>query len=79
LNSCYFATLGIKLCIKALKNEEKFLTDLDSDQMVLDGITGSGGSRGDLDFVVDRREVSVDGAVADRELISDVRVAESLC
>ncbi len=37
---------------------------------MLDGIPCSGGSGGDLDFVVDGGEVAVDGAGADRELIS---------
>ena len=54
------------------------MADSDSDQTVQGGITGSGGSGGDLDFAVDRGQVSLDGTQADDELFGDLSIRQSL-
>ena len=63
---------------QGFEQPERLLLDSLSDQLVLDGIAGGGGSRGDLDFAVDGGEVVVDGAGTDEELVGDLRVGESL-
>ncbi len=50
-----------------------------SDQVVLDGVAGSSGSRGDLDFAIDRGQVVVDSARADHEAFGDLGIGQSLC
>ena len=46
--------------------------------MLIHCIAGGGAARGNLDFLVDRGEVVIDGARADYELLGDLRIGQSL-
>ena len=47
-------------------------------QMMLDGVAGRRGSRGDPELAVDRGQVPVDGARTDDQLFGDLGVGEPL-
>ena len=48
------------------------------EQVALQGRAGGGGARGDAELAVDGRDVVVDGARADHQLCSDLRIAPAL-
>ena len=48
-------------------------------EVMLDRVAGSSGSRGDLDFAIDRGQMVVDGARADHEAFGDLGIGQSLC
>src|SRR5579863_3882854 len=49
-----------------------------SGQVMFDGKAGSGATRGDPELIVDRGQVSRDGAWTDNELLGHLHVGESL-
>ena len=48
------------------------------EQVLLNGVAGCGGSRGDAELAVDRGQVPVDGAWTDDQLLGHLRVGEAL-
>ena len=49
-----------------------------SDELMLRGEPDGGGARADADLVVDRAQMSADGAAAEEELFGDFGIGQSL-
>ena|SRR5579884_2531295 len=60
------------LCLKKGANREYIRSGLL--QLVLDGVAGSGTAGGHLNLVIDRRQVGVNRAGTDHELVSDLGI-----